>query len=333
MRMFGGFSVFALMPKKEYTKEPKTFAEQVDLLTSRGLYIPNKERAKGILSRISYNRLSNYWYPMLKEPKNEEQFKANSNFETIFKLYQFDSELRALVFQAIEQIEIAVRTQIIYHLSHKHGDGFWFLEKDYYQSIKAYNRALSKIMDAVQESKQPFIQKYKQTYSNELPPSWKSFELLSFRAIYSIYKNVNRSPEKLAISDFFGLNYEVFISWLDTLVYIRNICAHHARLWNTILTISPVWPRSPRGPWVERWENEPENEGTKDKKLKTYAALCIIQFILTKSNPYHHFDRDLSALLSKYPEVDIKHMGFTDHWEAEELWSLRQLRFIESEGG
>ena len=96
--MFGGFSVFALMPKKEYTKEPKTFAEQVDLLTSRGLYIPNKERAKGILSRISYNRLSNYWYPMLKEPKNEEQFKPNSNFETIFKLYQFDSELRALVF-------------------------------------------------------------------------------------------------------------------------------------------------------------------------------------------------------------------------------------------
>jgi len=92
---------------------------------------------------------------MLKEPKNEEQFKPNSNFETIFKLYQFDSELRALVFQAIEQIEIAVRTQIIYHLSHKHGDGFWFLEKDYYQSIKAYNRALSKIMDAVQESKQP----------------------------------------------------------------------------------------------------------------------------------------------------------------------------------
>lgn len=257
---------------------------------------------------------------MLEEPKDLELFKQGSDFETIFKLYQFDSQLRALVFQAIEQIEIAVRTQIIYHLSHKHGDGFWFLEKTYYQSIRAYNRALSKIMDAVQESKQPFIQKYKRTYSNELPPSWKSFELLSFRAIYSIYKNVRKSPEKRAISDFFGLNGEVFISWLDTLVYIRNICAHHARLWNTVLTISPVWPKSPRGVWVERWENDPSNEGTKDKKLKTYAALCIIQFVLAKSNPYNHFSQDLSALLEKYPEVDIMHMGFTQNWHKEALW-------------
>lgn len=309
------------MSKALYTKIPKTFAEQVELLAARGLHIPNLDRAAGILARISYNRLSNYWYPMLAEPKELEQFKPGSDFETIFKLYQFDSELRALVFVAIEQIEIAVRTQIIYHLSHKHGSGFWFLEKDYFQSIKAYNRALSKILDAVGETKQVFIEKYKRNYSNELPPSWKSFELLSFRAIYSIYKNVKRSREKLAISDFFGLNYEVFISWLDTLVYIRNICAHHARLWNTTLTITPVWPRSPRGQWVHRWENEPENEHTRDKKLKTYAALCIIQFVLAKSNPYNQFNASLVNLLERYPEVDIQHMGFTGNWLEEELWA------------
>ncbi|MBX2928426.1 MAG: Abi family protein [Saprospiraceae bacterium] len=309
------------MSKIPYQKLPKTFNEQVELLESRGLYIPNKERAAGILERVSYNRLSNYWYPMLVEPKELENFKSGSSFETIFKLYQFDSELRTLVFNAIEQIEVAVRTQIIYHLSHQYGTGFWFLEKECFQSIKAYSNALIRIQDAVDETKQAFIVKYKQRYSDELPPSWKSFELLSFRMIYSIYKNVKRTPEKLKVSDFFGLNYEVFISWLDTLVYIRNICAHHARLWNTTLTITPVWPKKPRGAWVSRSENDPENLHTKDKKLKTYAGLCIIQFVLGKSNPYNKFKRRLSELISEYPEADIQHMGFTNNWSDEALWA------------
>jgi abortive infection bacteriophage resistance protein len=308
------------MSKKQYTKAPKTFEEQVELLERRGLFIPNKERAAGILARISYNRLSNYWYPMLAEPKEMEQFKRGSDFETIFKLYQFDSELRTLVFHAIEQIEIAIRTQIIYHLSHKYGTGFWFLERDCFLTVRAYTNALGRIQEAVDETKQVFIEKYKRNYSDEVPPSWKSFELLSFRALYSIYKNVKKSPEKLAISDFFGLNHEVFISWLDTLVYIRNICAHHARLWNATLTISPRWPKAPRGKWVPRWENEPENLQTKDKKLKTYAALCIIQFILGKSNPYNRFKAKLCELINQYPEVDIQHMGFTSNWLETDLW-------------
>jgi abortive infection bacteriophage resistance protein len=112
------------MSKQVYNKLPKSFSEQVELLEKRGLIIPNKEKAENILTYISYNRLSNYWFPMLKKPKEEELFKGNSNFETIFKIYQFDSELRTITFQAIEQIEIAIRTQIIYHFSHKYQSGF-----------------------------------------------------------------------------------------------------------------------------------------------------------------------------------------------------------------
>ncbi|MBK7636038.1 MAG: Abi family protein [Saprospiraceae bacterium] len=63
------------------------------------------------------------------------------------------------------------------------------------------------------------------------------------------------------------------MSWIETfLVYIRNICAHHSRLWNIILTISPIWPKSTSKNWVDRWENIPSNTNTRDKVLKTYAV-------------------------------------------------------------
>ena len=99
-----------------YDKTAKSFSEQVLLLKKRNLTIQNEERVERILTYISYNRLSNYWHPLLKEPKHEEIFKDGSKFNTAFRLYQFDSDFRTITFHAIEQIEIAVRTQIIYHL-------------------------------------------------------------------------------------------------------------------------------------------------------------------------------------------------------------------------
>lgn len=318
-RVFCFFKLRAVS-KITYQKQPKTFSEQVTLLKSRGMLIPNEAKAEKVLRNISYNRLSAYWFPLLKEPKEKEIFKKDASFEAAFRLYQFDSELRLSVFYAIEEIEIALRTQIIYHQSHKYSSGFWYKDGNAFQSFPQFVNILKRISDNVQESKEEFILKYRRKFDQYLPPAWKSFEIISFRSLYGIYKNLSSSRDKNQISDHFGLNYNVLISWMDTLVYIRNICAHHARLWNIILTISPVWPKSPRGPWVSRWENDSTNRGTKDKKLKTYAVLCILAFLMGKVNPYHTFKRDLFELFKKYPEVDKAHLGFAENWLKEPLW-------------
>jgi len=101
--------------KKKYTKQPKSFQDQIELLKERGLKFDDEQRAIKILTFVSYNRLSNYWFPMLKEPKEEEQFKTGSKFIDAFRLYQFDSELRTLTFNAIEQL-LAIR----FHLKPTH---------------------------------------------------------------------------------------------------------------------------------------------------------------------------------------------------------------------
>lgn len=282
----------------------------------------NPDKAERVLKNISYNRLSNYWYPFLADPKEEELFTPGVQFKTIFKIYQFDSELRSLIFNAIEQIEVAMRTQLIYHVSHKHNSGYGFLDSVSYESQESYFRSMLRIKEAVKDSKQPFIIKFKANYGNQFPPAWKCFELLTFRSLYSIYKNLKRTPDKLAISDHFGLNQTVFESWIDTLVYVRNICAHHSRLWNIVLTIAPVWPKRPRGLWVSRWENESSNLNTNDKRLKTYAALCMIQFLINKVNPYNRFQERLVQLLELYPEADQGWMGMPDNWQEELLWKI-----------
>lgn len=308
------------MKKVNYEKLPKTFAEQIELLKERGLTIPNEEKAIKVLKNISYNRLSAYWYPMLKAPKDEEYFKDNASFETAFHFYQFDSELRMLTFYAIEQVEIALRTQIIYHLSNKYKSGFWYERADAFSSYPVYISLLNKICNGVQETKQEFIKKYNRKYNQHLPPAWKSFEIISFKTLYSIYKNLKENKDKGQISKHFGLHHTVFISWMDTLVYIRNICAHHSRLWNIKLTISPIWVKSPKSEWVSRWENEENNKNTNDKVLKTYAIVCVLAYLLNHINPYHRFKKGLRRLLNRFPEIDIAHMGFPKNWENEALW-------------
>ncbi len=309
------------MPKKNYTKLPKTFKDQVLLLKQRGLIIENETKACKVLETISYNRLSLFWYPLLEEPKENEIFKDGSNFETIFRIYQFDSELRSLTFRAIEQIEIAFRTQLIYHLSHKYNSGNWYANASAFKSYPIYVSLLNKIVNSVKDSKQEFIKKYSNTYEEFLPPAWKSFEIITFRSLQSIYKNLKSAKDKKQISLRLGMNHTTFESWMDTLVYIRNICAHHTRLWNIKLTISPVWLKTPKNSWVKRWENEPSNEKTKDKILKMYAVFCIIQYLLDHINPYHNFAEDLKVLLKKYQtHIDIAHMGFPNNWEEEDLW-------------
>ena len=308
------------MSKKFYDKAPKTFEEQIELLTSRGLIVRKKVKAQRVLANISYNRLSNYWFPFLAEPTDAEIFKPGTRFETIFRIYQFDSKLRTLVFNAIEQIEVAIRTQIIYHLSHQFSSGYGLNTPKAYLNQVAYHRSMVKIADAVNQTKQEFITKFKRKYSNEYPPAWKSFELLTFRSLYTIYKNLKRSEHKLAISDHFGLSETVFISWMDSLVYVRNICAHHARYWNIVLTVSPKWPRNPRGEWVDRWENENDNLKTNDKRLKTYASLCMISFLLQNVNPASQFNKDLDNLIEEYPEADTDWIGMPHGWKNQPLW-------------
>jgi len=111
------------MEKQTYTKPPLSVQEQINLLKSRGLQIPDESRAIRYLQNISYYRLSGYMYPFLVNTK-QHIYKTRTTFDNILNLYHFDRELRLLVFSAIEKIEIALRSQIINQFSVTSQDSF-----------------------------------------------------------------------------------------------------------------------------------------------------------------------------------------------------------------
>jgi len=297
------------MSKVPYRKPALTYQDQLNRLKERGLIVHDDVKALHLLAQVSYYRLSGYWYPLLDD-KQTHRFKLGATFETGFRLYCFDRELRKLVLAELEKIEVAIRAHMIYVLSHRFGP-FWFTDTSLFTNGTGYAKMINSLTTDYDRSDEQFIKAYKQKYVDPLPPSWMLLEITSFGSLSMLYKNLNAAHEKRQIANFFGLDDQTFGSWLHCIVYLRNVCAHHSRLWNRVMSIQPRIPKNPRKPWLIN---------PLVSNNRTYFALSMILFLLSTVNPNHRFLQKLSALFHNYPEVDKNAMGFEAGWDNEPLW-------------
>jgi abortive infection bacteriophage resistance protein len=309
------------MSKKNYNKPPLTYNEQITRLKERGLIIQDEEKALHLLQQLSYYRLSGYWHTLLKEPKSDHHFKENSTFEQSFKLYCFDRELRLLVLNQIEKIEVAVRAIITYECSHS-WDSFWLSNNTNFKNDNTYQKNIKKIEAELNRSNELFLKEYKNKYLEKLPPSWITLEVCSFGSLSWIFSILKNGRTKKTIASKFGLNEKVFGSWLHSIVYLRNVCAHHSRLWNKSFSIKAELPKKIRYDWITQMEVvDTRNGSTRSIKDKTYFSLCILQYLLQIINPNNTFKQKIEELFIKYPEIDRAAMGYPIHWEDDALWN------------
>ena len=190
-----------------------------------------------------------------------------------------------------------------------------------FKSHTQHTRDLSKIFGEVGRSKELFIKDYKKKYKEELPPSWMSLEVCSFGSLSYIYENLKGGRTKRNISRKFALRDDVFATWLHTLVYIRNTCAHHSRLWNKSLTIKATVPTRTSLNGISNFHNIDTRTGNRMHiKNRTYFVLCMLTYLLQSVNPSNKFKENLDALFIEYDLVDRKALGYTDNWETEPLW-------------
>lgn len=296
-----------------YSKDTFTIEQHVDQLQQRGLQIEDKDLAKHYLQHVSYYRLAGYWWPM-QEDKVKHLFKKDSRFEDVIHLYNFDRELRILLFDVIEKIEISLRTKLIYHLSHEFGP-WWFQETSLFQDTQAFVKTLSTLQEEIERSKDQFIKEHNKKYKDDLrfPPVWKSLELTSFGALSKLYGNLkNDIQSKDTIAEEFGaVNHTYLPSWLQSIAQIRNYCAHHSRLWNKNIPGTPKILSKPPFDWVK--------DVPKDTQ-KLYLHLCIMRYMLNIIDPKNTFNEKLQALLTDYPSVDLNALGFKANWVNEPLW-------------
>jgi abortive infection bacteriophage resistance protein len=299
------------MAKVLYSKPYLPYTAQIALLKSRGMLFADEVKASHLLKHISYYRFSGYWYPLLANKQNPA-FKPDATFEAAFNLYKFDRELRKLIITELEKIEVSVRSQMAYVLSTMH-DSFWTEDASLFTDAARHQSTLAKIKDEISRSDEEFIVSFKSKYSNVLPPSFITLEVTSFGALSRLYENLQAGLAKRQIAQAYGLADKVFVSWLHSFVYIRNVCAHHSRFWNRWLQIQPLFPRHTLHTWLT-------NSAVSNNR--SYYALSMILYFLNTINPNHTFKQKLESLFAKYPNVDIRAMGFPADWQSEPLWQI-----------
>lgn len=297
--------------KTNFPKPYSTPKQIVQILKSRGMYFNDEDKAESYLMNIGYHRLSAYIFPFYKTPKSNLILKDGTTFEQVMTLYRFDKKFRIVLFNEIEKIEVAIRSVLANIGCQELGDKYWITKAEYFANADKFRQTLVVIEKELAASKEEYIENFRQNYIEDYPPAWMITEVLSFGNLNYIYSNIASNRLRKLIADYFGLKPQVFTSWLTVLANLRNMCCHHARVWNRDFMLKPAEPRKASNVWIDT---------SKLDKKKLFYRLCIIRYFLSAVSPDNNFNEKTADLLSEFPSIDITAMGFCQNWENEPLW-------------
>ncbi len=325
-----------------YSKPWLSTEQQLDQLIARGLLVSDRQKALEHLQRIGYYRLSAYWYPLReritfcpldehgRKPKKvrtetrvQDDFRLNARFQQVVELYVFDKQLRLLALDALERIEIALRVDI----SHTLGalDSFAYLKPELFHrsfstdldartGLTGLHQWQSKHAQLIMRSKEDFVRHNKDRYGLPLA-IWVACELWDFGTLSTLYAGM-RETEQDAISRKYGIhNGRTFAKWLRSLNYLRNVCAHHSRLWNRNVIDQAPLPPATEAPWVAPFVQD------NHARARCFLLLCMASHLLRVINPQSSWPERLKRHLHDFPAnevlgLDLGSMGAPQGWEA-----------------
>ena len=283
---------------------PMTIDEQIENLKNIGLIVENEEYAKKILNDISYFRLIKAYSLNLKSKNGKYCEKVT--FEQIVELYLFNANFRQVIFPEIEKVEINVRCRIANYFAEQYGV-LGYLEADNFVNAEYHKMFLDDIEEEIRRnSKAPFVKNFHDNYEGGNLPIYALVEILSFGTLSKFYKNM-KNQDKKAIAKSFGVGYTYFESWLESISYVRNICAHYGRLYNAKLSKTPILYK------------EYSEAGIGNNRI--FGVLLCLKHLLKSNDHWNLFVDKIELLFDKYESVDIKTMGFTENWK--ELLEIR----------
>lgn len=287
------------------TKKFCDYDELANLLQTRGMAIEDLERAKKKISQIGYYRLSGFWYPCRtfnydpsgktlcehNKPKRSNQFLPDTKFNNIFLLYKFDKRLRLLLLDAIERIEIQLRTIIAHELGRK--DPITHLNQEFINPkfLNNYTKNnkgernkwfkwIKKQTSEVLRSAEDYVRWYKE--KGEELPIWVAVETWSFGTTSKYFELLKKSHQNEIAKKMGVSNSSIFVRWLQELNTLRNKCAHHTRVWNQSL-------RNPLG--IPSTSNEKDTlyfskfDLTEARRKKMYTLIAVVWYLVKCIGP------------------------------------------------
>lgn len=277
-------------------KKPTTYRQQIELLLSRGVVIHDIDKAINILKRVSYYRFTAYGLSLKQE---EDRYLPGTTFEQIYRLYEFDSKLRALLLSISEYVEISFRTHLIYYLAHNYGE-LGYREGNHFNPSLNHPQFLGKLDKLLMDAKELFISHHKNKYSGQFP-AWAAFEVMTFGMLSTLYKNLKTSDKKRIAKDYYDVNYyNKITTWLHSISVLRNRCAHYSRIYNKALSIAPSLPD--------------ESDHLEINNNQLFSIVYILKKLVTDQSEWVTWVTQLEALIEAYPEIDLHLLGFKQNW-------------------
>ncbi len=330
-----------------YSRPWLSFDEQLQQLKDRGMLVTDDEAALSYLKRIGYYRLSAYWYPfrhfdvLIKENGSlgttaSNNFVANTHFTDTTELYLFDKKLRLLLTDALERIEIALRVDIAYNLGKQDTFGHITeaaLNRSFTRklingkNITQFAAWINKYRGLVERSKEDFVRHYHTNHGHELP-IWVAVEVMDFGGLSQLL-SLMKVPDQQAIAERYQLtDWKILRKWVYCLSYLRNLCAHHSRLWNRNITSRPAKANgSNYNPdWYKRLRDDTETLS------RPFILIAIVRYFMSVICPNSEWHTRLISLLNEFPnqqsdrKLSIKDMGIPHEWNNLQEWIEQKIK-------
>ena len=305
--------------KGPYNKPAIAIQQQVSQLIDRGLIVTDRTRLERELATIGYYRLSAYWLPFEFPPRSgqtrSKRFRPDVRHEDIIDLYIFDRKLRLLVMEAIERIEIAVRASWTYRMALNKGPHA-HLEQANFRDLVEYAKALTKLAGDIERSSDLPVNHYRDTYASpRLPPLWVATETMSFGGLAAwVDMTADHDIRKQVAKDLGLPTAEVMRSVLEHLTYVRNICAHHGRLWNRQLVVKLNK--------IKKLRQDLVTADTGELEARIYNVLVICIHMLRVQSPTTSYAQRVAALMETITDAQRMAMGFPGDWRERPIWGL-----------
>jgi abortive infection bacteriophage resistance protein len=297
-----------------FSKPALTLDQQIDLLRARGMLISDLAQAKQHLSHINYYRLRAYWLPLEHADPGDGRhaFKPNSEFSSVLACYSFDRALRLLLMDAIERIEISLRTRFAQVLSLRYGP-FAHEESAHFKQHPLWQKSRDELSKEYARSRETFAEHYRNQYPHlPSPPLWVACELMTLGHLSRWLQNLRVPKDRQTIADAYGLDEKVLVSFAHHLTVVRNHCAHHGRVWNRKFAVKMLIPgKKPHGLSTSFHPAE-------DRRI--YNTLAMLAHLVGVINPTSDWKQRLQTLVQNTPAIDVRDMGFPPAWTRLPVW-------------
>ena len=307
----------------KYNKPATSIDEQVALLKRRGMICDDEELVRQWLITVGYYRLSAYWLPFEVPPRpnrtRSKQFTPATRFEHIVDVYTFDRRIRLLVTEAIERIEIALRSSWTHRMSLDGGPHI-HLDETAFDSGWTHAKRISAMAERVGQSRELFIAHYRDKYTTPyMPPLWAVTELMTLGEISKwVSATANRRIGSAVAKDLGLPTRETLEGVLQATAYVRNMCAHHSRLWNRRFV--------KRMPNIKRFKNDLAIDIVGEQAQTQnylYNVLVVLARLIVHQSPDSTLPHRLATLVSSRDDDQLAAMGFPDDWETRPIWNFK----------